>query len=219
MAYEHGVVVDLRGLGPLHAGAFLHIPVVGVVEVEQQVALIRCREAVAMQARVLGGGEFGKDARLFELDRVVTGMHLLVFMLESLAITTARLVGFTTVKLESACARHKQKIKQIAAAGSAQMRVAEAKQSVLRKMVARTPVPSIGGAAGIGAELHHAKGHRSPRIGVTMAAGSQTDVDPRQQILVLGGRRPGNSTLSAQQRGHNGTSRAHRSEPTQYIAA
>ena len=56
---------------------------------------------------------------------------------------------------------------------------AEAEDGVVAGVVARAAVPVVH--AGVGAELHHAEGHRRAREGVAMAA------RPDERVNIIGG--------------------------------
>ena len=71
--------------------------------------------------------------------------------------------------------RHKPKISIIGAARAAEVGGAEAEDGVVGGVVARAAVPVVH--AGVGAELHHAEGHRGTREGVAVASSTDKRID------------------------------------------
>src|ERR1700743_771907 len=105
-------------------------------------------------------------------------------MREAGAIARIRIGTWAGDELYGAGAGHDEEIEKIAAAGAAQMRVAEAHDGSIRDVVTGAPVPI--GVGGVRAELHGAEGHACTGKTVAMTACSDASIDPAKRIGGIG---------------------------------
>ncbi len=154
---------------------------VAVVEIDEDVAVLGRSlaggEGVAMQAGALGGGELGADAVVLEQDGVEAGLGVLVGVIEAGAVAGVGVAARTGDELGLAGAGHDEEVEQIAAAGAAEVGVAEAHDGGVGEMVTGAPVPLI--VEGVGAELNGTVGDGGAGEGVAVAAGTDADIDER----------------------------------------
>ena len=174
-----GVVLD-----DLEAGVGDVIPAAAVLQVEDQVRVVRGRESVAVEAHAGGRGHFRRDAVALQGDAVVAGLADFLG-----AVCVGPGAGLRVV-LRAAGGRggtgrrHHRDVEQVADAGAAEVRMAEADNGAVAVMVAGAPVPTLRDAGRT--ELDQSEGHVGAHEYVPVATRS----DFRVHIggIVFGGR-------------------------------
>ena len=187
-----GVVLD-----DLEAGVGDVIPAAAVLQVEDEVRVVRGREGIAVEAHTGGGGHFRRDAVALQGDAVVAGFADFLGAVRVGPGAGLRVVLRAAGGRGRAGRRHHRNVEQVADAGAAEVRMAEADDGAVAVMVAGAPVPTLRDAGR--AQLHEAEGYIGAHEHVPVSARS----DFRVHIggIVFGG---GFSTASGQEKGRSG---------------
>ena len=130
---------------------------------------------VAVNAGAFGSAEFGADVVVPKKNGIISRLGHLVGMIEAGAIALFGLLARSGNDSRFARARHQQHIEHVSDTGAAQVRVTEAHDRAVGMMVARTPIPTV--VVRVGRKLHHAKRHGRAGIGVSVAAGTDGNLD------------------------------------------
>ncbi len=154
-----------------------------------------------MQSGPLGSREFDMNAGVLEQDGIVAGLGDFVAVREARPIALIGIGARTGNELYRAGASHHEKIKKVAAACAAEMRVAEAHDGRIRDVITGAPVPLV--VEGVWTELYGAEGKACAGETVAMAPCSDSRVNPAQNIgrlrtLRHGKHRQGQSSRSAE---------------------
>ena len=168
------------------------VAAVHVHEVEDHVRRVGLRERVAVDGDALGRGQLDADAAVGEPHGVVAGRRLLLGVREARAVAALGLLARAGLEGERADRGHQEDVEHVADAGAGEVRLAEAGDRGVAAVIARAPVPALG--VRVGARLHHAERHRSPRVRVAVAAGADRGIGPGQRVdRTRRGRRMGGS--------------------------
>src|SRR5260370_34728733 len=97
------------------------------------------------------------------------------------------MLACTRYYLCGSCARHQQEVEHVRVSSSTEMCVAETHDGLVGVVVTRTPVPAT--VVRIRTELHHAERHGGSRIGVSVPAGADRDLNELRYIFRSGERR------------------------------
>ena len=149
---------------------------IAVGEVDDDPGVLALRKRVLVDAGALGGGEFGAHLWIFQEHGVVAGLGDLIVVREARTVALVRLFAGTRLEFDGACAGHDEEVEQIAAAGAAQVGVAEAHDGGVGDVVAGAPVPAV--VEGIGAELEGGERNAGSGEAVAVAAGADARIDP-----------------------------------------
>ena len=187
-----GVVLD-----DLEAGVGDVIPAAAVLQVEDQVRVVRGRESVAVEAHAGGGGHFRRDAVALQGDAVVAGFADFPGAVRIGPGAGLRVVLRAAGGRGGAGRRHHRDVEQVADAGAAEVRVAEADDGAVAVVVAGAPVPFLRDAGR--AQLHEAEGHIGAHEHVAVSA--RSDLRVHECGVVFGGRF---SAAGGQQKGRSG---------------
>ncbi len=200
-AADQSVVADHPQFGIGDLCRERRVGMVAVGEVQQQMPRAGSLEGIAMQAGAQRGGQLGKNVVIGQAHSVIARPRLLRGPVVTRPITVSRsrlavrrklgrgtrhaIVLRMVVLLRQAAAtrlqqhrplrRHQQHIKHVANARATEMGVRKTHDRAVALVIARTGIPSA--VMRIGAELHHAKRQRRPRIRVAMPAGAGEYVD------------------------------------------
>ena len=178
VASGEGVLGRILELGRVYGGTT--VGEVAVAEVDDEPGVFTSGKGVAVDAGTLGAGELHLDLGIGKEDGVEAGFRDFGLMREAGAVAGIGVGAGAGHKLDRAGAGHHEEVQQVAAAGAAEMRVAEAHDGGVGDVVAGAPVPPI--VEGIGAELHGGEGNAGPGKAVTMAPGADMRIDVAQNV-------------------------------------
>ena len=143
--------------------------------IQEHMGISTLGECAAHHTHTVARGEFDLRIVIIKQDSIIACLGILVLMLECRPVTRSGIVFITLVEFHLAHDGHKTKITIIRAARAAEVGGAEAEDGVVGGVVARAAVPVVH--AGVGAELHHAEGHRGAREGMAVAARPDEGID------------------------------------------
>ena len=167
----------------LKAGIRHIVPAAAVFQVKKDGGILRLREGIAVQAHAGSGREFGKDVVPQQRNAVITGFRHF-FASACIAPGAGSRIGLNApLGPGGAHNRHHGNVKEVADAGAAQVRMAEADDGRVTVMVAGAPVPRLGDAGG--SQLHESERHPCPHKHVAMASGADFRVHISGIVLRL----------------------------------
>ncbi len=184
-----GLHVAFGILDDLETGIGHIVPAAAVLQVEDEVGVLRGGEGIAVEAHAGGGGHFRQDAVPFQGDAVVAGFADLLR-----AVRIGPGAGLR-VFFRSACGdgragrRHHRDVEQVTDAGTAEVRVAESDDGAVAVVVAGAPVPGLRDAGR--AQLDEAEGHVCAHEHVTVSAGADLGIYVGRVVFGRGGRGAG----------------------------
>jgi hypothetical protein len=147
-----------------------------MLKIENQICLIAGGKSIAMESGAVGRGQFGVDLVVLEEYGIVARLHVLVGVVEARAVSSVGIFAISRDEVRRTGPGHDEEVKQVAAAGSTEMRVAEAHDGVVRDVVTGTPVPAV--IEGVWAELDCPEGHSRAGEAVTMSTSGNARIDP-----------------------------------------
>ena len=188
-----GVVLD-----DLEAGVGDVIPAAAVLQVEDEVRVVRGREGIAVEAHTGGGGHFRRDAVALQGNAVIAGFADFLRAVRIGPGAGLRVFLRSAGGRGGAGRRHHRDVEQVADACAAEVRMAEADDGPVAVVVAGAPVPALRDAGR--AQLHEAEGHVGAHEHVPVA--TRPDLRVHEGGIVFRGR--GFRVAGGQQKGRCG---------------
>ena len=156
---------------------------VAFAEVDEQTGLLARRERVFVECDPPRSGQLGADA-VVEREGVEIGRDPLVFVPVAGRTAARDVVLFTAARAHVAREGHDLDVAQIGTARTAEVRVRESDQHIVRIVVARTPVPAFEDV--LRSDLHRTEGDAGPDEYMAVASCPDIRVHVPKVVFVAG---------------------------------